>query len=157
MAKSYLLLAMTALVLILLFSVLGLHIEILIRNDFHAQQGQFAFPTILLPVALIKKGAISIGLIVAAATGVGLTNVVMKKLYAKRLGWITEEQCDKALGVKRFVVACGDLLALFGNNSDRLNPVESVLQHKANVLLQRREQFVRDKGVGGASTQIEEE
>ena len=90
----------TFLILILFFSSLALHVETIVSNGFSLAPGQLSFPTILLPIAVVKKHGISLGLVIGAGVAAGLHQIVFRYLIVERWHWVTDEQYRKLVGKK---------------------------------------------------------
>jgi hypothetical protein len=91
MVKATMIYALTFLILILVLSSLALHLESFIRHDFSLLPGQLSFPTVLLPIAVVKGHGISLGLIVAAGVAAGLHQILFRRFVVERWGWVTDE------------------------------------------------------------------
>lgn len=100
MLKTLALLALTLLILILPLTWLALHIEAFMRNGFSVCPGQFSFPTVLLPTALVKGHGISWGACLAAGIAVMIHESLFMRFVVRRWKWVTEDEVRKAKGIK---------------------------------------------------------
>jgi hypothetical protein len=94
--KAISILALTFLLLILVFSSIALHIQAFIINGYHISADQITFPAVLMPVSAAFRGhSLSIALIVAAALAAGLHQALFRRFAVERWQWLTEEEYEK--------------------------------------------------------------
>lgn len=97
MMKPLIILSVTFLAVLLVFSSVALHLEAFVRNDFQLNPAQTAFPAILMPVsaAFRGRGGISIGLIIAAGVAAGIYQSLFRRFVVERWRWISQDQYQK--------------------------------------------------------------
>jgi hypothetical protein len=94
--KAILLVTLTFLLLILVFSSVALHVQAFIMNGYHFNADQVSFPAILMPVSAAFRGhSISIALIVAAALAAGIHQALFRRFAVDRWHWLSEEEYER--------------------------------------------------------------
>ena len=100
MFKTLVLLALTLLALILPLTSIALHIEAYIRNEWTVCPGQFSFPTVLFPLALLKGHGISWGALLAAGVACMIHEPLFLTFVVKKWKWVSEDEVRRAKGGK---------------------------------------------------------
>ena len=94
--KAISIVALTFLLLILVFSSIALHIQAFIVNGYQITPDQISFPAILMPVSAAFRGhSISIGLIVAAGLAWAIHQALFRRFAVDRWHWLSEEDYER--------------------------------------------------------------
>ena len=97
MVKAILLFAIVLVVMTYLFSLLAVHIELLLRGIASKPD----VTTFFWPFGLIRGMGISLGLAAGAGLGAGAAVFVYHAFVVRRWGWVSEEQYVQLMGRRK--------------------------------------------------------